>query len=162
MTAWLKRMVTKVPLALLLLIFAPILIFFGVVLLPFAMVDAICYRRFLKHHEGQGYFVYTNRKTSCMLVETMLVPIAKTMRLELIKREGCHMMHNSLPASKYLCRALIFEAECPFIAVIRNGRVESISMHQEIYAAVQSRNRKNELSEKFAETVLQLIERKQV
>lgn len=96
------------------------------------------YREFLAAHEGEEFFCYTNRKEFVDVIEQQLIPMLDP-KLNIIKMEGktpiTDLNHEFVSYAFYRLDNIGF----PNVMKINNGVMMDISLHNEIYNAINNK-----------------------
>lgn len=96
------------------------------------------YREFLAAHEGEEFFCYTNRKEFVDVLEQQLIP-KLGLKINIIKLEGktpiTDLNHEFVSYALYRLDNIVF----PNVMKINNGVMMDISLHNEIYNAINNK-----------------------
>lgn len=96
------------------------------------------YQEFLVEHEGEEFFCYTNRKEFFDVIEQQLIP-KLDQKINVIKLEGktpiTHLNREFVSYALYRLDNIGF----PNVMKINNGTMMDISLHNEIYNAINNK-----------------------
>lgn len=96
------------------------------------------YQEFLNQNEGQEFFCYTNRKEFVDVIEQQLITKLDS-TIKIIKLEGKDPITDlNREFISYALNRLI-NIGFPNVMKINNGVVEDISLHNEIYNAINNK-----------------------
>ena len=96
------------------------------------------YQEFLNQNEGHEFFCYTNRKEFVDVIEQQLIPKLDS-TIKIIKLEGKDPITDiNREFISYALNRLI-NIGFPNVMKISNGVVEDISLHNEIYNAINNK-----------------------
>jgi hypothetical protein len=96
------------------------------------------YKEFLNKNEGQEFFCYTNRKDFVEVIEEQLIPKLDS-RIKIIKLEGKDpITYLNREFISYTLNRLI-NIGFPNVMKITHGVVKDISLHNEIYNAINNK-----------------------
>lgn len=96
------------------------------------------YREFLNQNEGQEFFCYTNRKEFVEVIEQQLIPKLDS-TIKIIKLEGKDPITDL--DREFISYALnrLINIGFPNVMKISHGVIEDISLHNEIYNAINNK-----------------------
>ena len=96
------------------------------------------YQEFLNQNEGQEFFCYTIRKDFVDVIEQQLIPTLDS-RIKIIKLEGKDPITDL--DREFISYALnrLISIGFPNVMKITHGVVEDISLHNEIYNAINNK-----------------------
>jgi hypothetical protein len=96
------------------------------------------YQEFLNQNEGQEFFCYTNRKEFVDVIEQQLIPKLDS-TIKIIKLEGKDPITDL--NREFISYALnrLTNIGFPNVMKISHGVVEDISLHNEIYNAINTK-----------------------
>jgi len=117
------------------------------------------YQSYLQEIDGTEFFCYTNRKTSQSFVEEYILPkLDKNINMLFLEGWRVHSNFNE----KFLLYALynLKPKTVPCFMKVKEGNIISLSLHDELYAAVSGRVKLEDFLSTVDSKILELRETK--